>query len=143
MEAMRRNANFLFLAGYAERLGELLYRYGDLFLMPSTYEPCGISQMLAMRSGTPCLVHRVGGLADTVQHKQNGFVFAGENSESQARAMLQVLDEILDMHGNLEWEKICRNAAASRFTWDGVVGDYERKLYGIKQKKSNRGSTCR
>jgi len=142
-QAMQRHENFLFLAGYAERLGEKLYHYGDLFLMPSTFEPCGISQMLAMRAGTPCLVHQVGGLADTVKHRDNGFVFSGSDPVSQAQAMLQVFDEIQDLHGSAEWEAIRKKALDSRFTWDTVIRDYERLLYGIKPKRSHRSNTCR
>ncbi|MDR2212130.1 MAG: glycogen/starch synthase [Pseudomonadales bacterium] len=133
-QTMQRHDNFLYLAGYDEALGDMLYRYGDLFLMPSTFEPCGISQMLAMRAGTPCLVHKVGGLADTVQHRHNGFVFDGANPEAQARAMLQVFDSILALQGSAEWTSIRANAAATRFTWDTVIAEYERQLYGIKPR---------
>ncbi|MFP3534593.1 starch synthase, partial [Burkholderia sp. SIMBA_042] len=55
--AMARNSNLLFLKGYGQGVGDLMYQLGDLFLMPSSFEPCGISQMLAMRAGQPCLVH--------------------------------------------------------------------------------------
>jgi starch synthase len=143
VDAMQRHDNFLFLSGYAEGLGDMLYRYGDLFLMPSTFEPCGISQMLAMRAGTPCLVHKVGGLADTVKHRDNGFVFSGENPALQARAMLQVFDEALALHGSDEWERIRKKAAASRFTWDTVIADYERLLYHVMPTPSHRGRICR
>jgi starch synthase len=140
---MQRHDNFLYFAGYAERLGDMLYRYGDLFLMPSTFEPCGISQMLAMRAGTPCLVHKVGGLADTVKHLDNGFVFSGESPVGQARAMLQVFDEVLALYGSAKWEAIIKNASAARFTWDSVIADYERQLYQCRPKPSHRGKICR
>jgi starch synthase len=128
---MRRNANFLFLCGYAEKTGEMLYRMGDLFLMPSTFEPCGISQMLAMRAGTPCLVHETGGLADTVKHMQNGFSFGGENPLEQARGMLRTFAEILQIHSSRmpQWQQIEKAAAAARFRWDAVAADYETLLY--------------
>ena len=48
-----RYDNFLFLRGYSNELAQALYAFGDLFLMPSSFEPCGISQMLAMRAGQP------------------------------------------------------------------------------------------
>lgn len=57
---MHDNRNFLFLQGFSEELADCLYRGGDLFLMPSSFEPCGISQMQAMRGATPCIVHHVG-----------------------------------------------------------------------------------
>ncbi len=67
MQLMASHDNFLFLNGYGQALSDQMYLHGDLFLMPSSFEPCGISQMLAMRDGQPCLVHAVGGLKDTVQ----------------------------------------------------------------------------
>jgi len=57
LEIAKRNENILFLLGYSESLADPLYEIGDLFLMPSSFEPCGISQMLAMRAGLPCVVH--------------------------------------------------------------------------------------
>ena len=131
LQAMMHHPNFLYLCGYSEKLGDLLYRIGDLFLMPSTFEPCGISQMLAMRAGTPCLVHQVGGLADTVQHMVNGFSFAGNDSPSQARTMLNVFGGVLQLHANskAQWRQICRAAEATRFSWEETVERYEQQLY--------------
>ena len=80
-----RNRNLLFLCGYSETFTELLYKAGDLFLMPSSFEPCGISQMLAMRDLQPCVVHAVGGLKDTVQDGVNGFSFTGDSPAEQAQ----------------------------------------------------------
>lgn len=130
-EAMMRHDNFLFMCGYSEELGELLYSFCDLFLMPSSYEPCGISQMLAMRAGTPPLVHKVGGLADTVQHMVNGFTFEGPNRPAQAANLLTVFRDVLDLHSTKVpvWQGICRNAAAARFSWEVTVKDYESRLY--------------
>ncbi|HTR01210.1 MAG TPA: glycogen/starch synthase, partial [Candidatus Acidoferrum sp.] len=84
LDAMRRHSNFLFLCGYAEQLGTMLYHYCDAFLMPSSFEPCGISQLLALRAGKPVLVHAVGGLADTVAAGVNGFSFGGSDETEQA-----------------------------------------------------------
>ncbi len=130
-EAMQRHENFLFLCGYSEELGDLLYRFCDIFLMPSSYEPCGISQMLAMRAGTPPLVHKVGGLADTVRHMGNGFTFEGANSTEQAANMLEVFDEVLRVRTDKIplWQGICGNAAAERFSWEVTVREYENTLY--------------
>jgi starch synthase len=130
-EVMQRHENFLFLCGYSEELGDLVYRFCDLFLMPSSFEPCGISQMLAMRAGTPPLVHKVGGLADTVHHMQNGFTFEGASREEQAADMLRVFEEVLELRTEKlpVWQGICGNAAAERFSWDVTVKEYEARLY--------------
>jgi starch synthase len=132
LDVMERHENFLFLNGFSESMADIVYRYCDLFLMPSSFEPCGISQMLAMRAGTPCLVHKVGGLADTVTHMHNGFCFEGEGLQEQVDAMLNAFADALQVRSARLplWTSISRNAAATRFGWEAVVKEYEEKLYG-------------
>lgn len=126
-----KSANFIFLKGYSEALSENLYRSGDLFLMPSSFEPCGISQMLSMRAGQPCLVHSVGGLKDTVTNHENGFAFTGDTPENQASNMISCFEAAIETKQNdsEKWAKIAANAAASRFLWSSVAEDYIHKLY--------------
>ena len=127
---MARCDNFLFLRGFSEALAGALYRAGDLFMMPSSFEPCGISQMLAMRAGTPCVVHHVGGLRDTVQHGVNGFAFTGNTAEEQAQHMLDVTRQACaTVIRPAQWQSICRAAQASRFSWDVAVRRYIDELY--------------
>ena len=123
--------NFLFLSGYSEALAEYLYDAGDLFLMPSSFEPCGISQMLAMRAGQPCVVHAVGGLVDTVKDGVTGFVFAGTTPDSQAAKFASTVDCALQMKNSSDnrWQTMCRSAAAERFSWDAAAAIYEREVY--------------
>lgn len=127
---MARRENFLFLCGFSEALAGAIYATGDLFLMPSTYEPCGISQMLAMRAGTPCVVHHVGGLRDTVSHGENGFVFTGDTAREQAENMLATVQEARAlMADTAAWERICQGAGDSRFSWTKAVDRYLKQLY--------------
>jgi starch synthase len=114
-----RHSNFIFLNGYSERLAQALYGTGDLFLMPSSFEPCGLSQMLAMRAGQPCLVHAVGGLKDTVRHEHNGFCFHGATLEEQVDRFVAATLAATALKRNRPeaWEDIRTNAAATRFTW--------------------------
>jgi len=130
-QASARNRNFIYLKGYSEKLPPHLYSCGDLFLMPSSFEPCGISQMLAMRDGQPCLVHSVGGLSDTVQDEVNGFSFVGENLDDQARNMISRFREVMDIKlGEPDrWRGIAKNAASTRFLWGEVAEQYVRLLY--------------
>ncbi|MDQ9091802.1 glycogen/starch synthase [Pseudoalteromonas haloplanktis] len=129
--AMARNSNLLFLKGYGHNIGELLYEIGDLFLMPSSFEPCGISQMLAMRAGQPCLVHQVGGLNDTISHLENGFSFSGDSLQTQSQALISCFEAALTMKSKQpkQWAEIVKNAAAARFTWSQIAKDYIGKLY--------------
>jgi len=123
--------NFVFLKGYSEALPEKIYRSGDLFIMPSSFEPCGISQMLAMRAGQPCLVHEVGGLKDTISHGKNGFTFSGDTQFQQAQNMLTCLSSALTVkqNDNERWKTIADNALASRFLWEDVALAYCKNLY--------------
>lgn len=130
-EAMARNPNLLFLKGYGHKVGELLYQLGDLFLMPSSFEPCGISQMLAMREGQPCVVHQVGGLKDTVTHLANGFSFNGDSLTAQSHALISCFSQALTIRQNngQQWQGIVTNAKKARFTWHKSAKEYISKLY--------------
>lgn len=132
LEMSARHPNFIYLQGYSDALSHALYNNGDLFVMPSSFEPCGISQMLAMRAGQPCLVHAVGGLNDTVQDGITGFSFSGDDSVEQAQNCAKKFDEILTMHRDnpKTFQKIATNAQAQRFSWQQVAKDYIEKLYG-------------
>jgi len=130
LEVAGRHSNFIFLRGFSIGLSECLYRAGDLFLMPSSFEPCGISQMLAMRAGQPCLVHAVGGLADTVEDGVTGFSFSGTTLHDQCQALLDTSERaIAAFQLTAEWNELCAQAAAQRFLWSDAAADYETKLY--------------
>ena len=123
--------NFLVLRGYAEALSDVLYRAGDLFLMPSSFEPCGISQMLSMRAGQPCVVHAVGGLRDTVREGVTGFRFGGSSPRSQARQFVAAVARALAVKEDepSRWAEIRRAASEQRFTWQNSARQYVEKLY--------------
>ncbi len=123
--------NLVFLRGYAEAFGQALYDAGDLFLMPSSFEPCGISQMLAMRAGQPCVVHGVGGLRDTVEHGVTGFVFGGDSPTELASNFVHCVSEALTLreeHPN-RWHRISAAAKKVRFDWKSSAEQYVRLFY--------------
>lgn len=124
-------SNFIFLNGYSAEIAKLLYANGDLFIMPSSFEPCGISQMLAMRDGQPCLVNRVGGLKDTVTDGETGFTFAGNTLAEQVDNMTEAATKAIKMARRQpgRWDRIRRQAAAARFSWDDEVKRYIDLLY--------------
>lgn len=127
-----RRSNLIYLCGYSETLSQFLYVAGDMFLMPSSFEPCGISQLLAMRNGQPCVVHAVGGLKDTVQHGVTGFVFDGDSSRDKAGNFVETVAEALALKVTTprQWAGIRNQAAEQRFTWDLAARQYQEDLYG-------------
>jgi len=90
------------------------------------------SFLLAMRAGMPCLVHGVGGLADTVTHGVTGFVFDGGTPVLQAEAMIAMLRRALSLREDdpKSWQAMQRAAAAQRFSWRRAARAYIEELYG-------------
>jgi starch synthase len=127
----RRHSNFVFLNGYSHRGAELLYAAGDLFLMPSAFEPCGISQMLAMRDGQPCVVHSIGGLKDTVHDGETGFAFSGDSQEKLANGFVETTRRAIELKKTSEadFDRIRRQAFDERFLWSNAVRRYLSELY--------------
>jgi len=127
------NKNFIFTNGQSESLIDSMYLESDLYFMPSLFEPCGISQMLAMRNGVPCLVHHSGGLKDTVEHMKTGFSFDGDTYDEKIRNMVDSFDLILDIYNNdkPKWKKIQASAKKVRFTWKKSVDEYYKSLYSF------------
>jgi starch synthase len=126
-----RFPNFIFLNGFSDHIARILYANGDLFLMPSSFEPCGIGQMLAMRDGQPCVVHAVGGLRDTVVHGVNGFCFGGGDLDDQAQNFVDTACQAIELfkHNPGKWQQIKDNAAGARFSWPQAAQQYMEKLY--------------
>ncbi len=100
---------------YDAALARRIYGGADLLLMPSRYEPCGLSQMIAMRYGCLPLVNAVGGLRDTVRDGETGFVFAGARAANLVRALRRALD--LYARQPARWREMQRQAMAQDFSW--------------------------
>jgi starch synthase len=116
-----------FHSGYDEPLAHLIEAGSDIFLMPSRYEPCGLNQMYSLRYGTIPIVHKTGGLADSVQHfdratgRGTGCVF----NDFDAAAARWALDTTLDWYAEPElWRRLMHNAMAQDFSWGKQVGRY-------------------
>lgn len=118
-------------------LAHQIYAGCNFFLMPSRFEPCGLTQMIAMRYGTIPIVHRTGGLADTVENfsvktvKGNGFVFDKYNSQN----LITAVKEALAIYAESKlWTQLVQNAMNSDFSWNKAVGEYL-KIYQLAQEK--------
>ena len=132
-EMSYEHKNFIFTNGQSEDLVDSLYLETNLYLMPSLFEPCGISQMLAMRNGNPCLVHNTGGLKDTVEHLKTGFSFDGQTYDEKIKNMVKVFEQALKIYRTdaKKWKTIQANAKKKRFTWEKSVDEYYKNLYAI------------
>jgi len=128
-----QHANFVFINAQSEDLIDSMYLESDLYLMPSLFEPCGISQMLAMRNGNPCLAHATGGLKDTIAHLKTGFLFGGATYQDTLKDLERVFDQALELyfHDPEQWEAIRSRARRKRFTWKKSVDRYYRDLYQL------------
>jgi starch synthase len=111
---------------FSESLAHRIEAGADMFLMPSRYEPCGLNQMYSLAYGTPPIVHRTGGLADTVRHfdgrRGNGFVFEHFDAQGLMWALLTALESWKDRR---RWRRLQHNGMTEDFTWDHRVGEYE------------------
>ena len=115
---------------YNEELSMAIYAGADLFLMPSKSEPCGLSQMIAMRYGTVPIVRETGGLKDTVQPYEawrdagNGFTFANYAGSD----MLYVIREAVYLYKDYPdaFGRLRQRAMACDFSWGRSAGDYLR-----------------
>ena len=115
--------------GYNEDLAHRIYAGSDLFLMPSRSEPCGLSQMIAMRYGAVPIVRQTGGLADTVRSCQmgkedgNGFVFADYSAFDMQYVISQAVELYRsDLHG---FRRVQKRGMTDDFSWNASAGAYE------------------
>jgi starch synthase len=114
--------------GFDEALAHRIEAGADIFLMPSLYEPCGLSQMFSLKYGTVPVVRAVGGLKDTVEDYNGGngagtgFLF----EPYEPRALLQTIDRALQVYGNKRaWTGLRRRAMSKDFSWDRSAAAYD------------------
>ena len=101
-------------ARYDAKLARLIYAGSDIFLMPSRYEPCGLSQMMAMRYGCIPVVRAVGGLHDTVTDGETGFVFI----EPKLKDFVATIRRALKVYKDKEaWRIMQKNGMSQDFSW--------------------------
>jgi len=120
--------------GYNEELSHRVYGSCDLFLMPSKFEPCGVSQLLSMRYGTIPLVRETGGLKDTVTayneytKKGNGFSFVNFNGDEFVQVFYYALNIFQNHHE--DWENIIKQAMKTDVSWDKSAKLYD-QMYNM------------
>ncbi|MDQ0255935.1 starch synthase [Evansella vedderi] len=114
---------------FDEGLARQLYAAADFFLMPSQFEPCGLSQLIALQYKTVPIVRETGGLKDTVTPfneitgEGNGFSFTNYN----AHDLLSVLRYSLFIYNDTtKWQQLLKNVNKSQFSWKDSAHDYSR-----------------
>jgi len=117
--------------GYDEDLAHLIYAGADILVVPSLFEPCGLTQMIALRYGTVPVVRAVGGLADTVfdrdhserpEAERNGFVF----DHTDTKALESALDRAIDLKTDRpdEFRELAMRGMGCDYSWNKPGQDY-------------------
>jgi len=118
--------HFRFMEKFDADLAQRIYGGCDMFLMPSSFEPCGLGQMIALRYGTIPVVRKTGGLADTVFDGKNGFVF----THRSASDFLYALKHAHSAYQLKEkWAKLVQNALTGDYSWGPSSHEYEHMYY--------------
>ncbi len=124
---------------YDGTLAQRIYAGSDMYLMPSLFEPCGLSQLFAMRYGTVPVVRETGGLKDTVEpynvytREGTGFTFANYNAHEMKDAVVRAIE----IYNNKEeWEALVKRCMSRDFSWTNSAKEYE-NLYREILKKFN------
>jgi starch synthase len=130
--ARRYPGQLAVIIGYDETLAHRLIAGVDLFLMPSRFEPCGLTQLYSLRYGTVPVVHRVGGLADSVVNATDetlangtatGVVFESANSA----ALVQAVERGVALHRKRRtWQALRRHGMQQEFSWQHSAAEYQR-----------------
>jgi starch synthase len=139
--AMRHPGKIGIVTGYDERLSHLIQGGADVMLVPSRFEPCGLTQLYGLRYGCVPLVSRVGGLADTVIDANEmaveagvatGIVFAPATTD----ALRDAIKRAVALYARPKvWRKMQRRGMKSDVSWDNSAARYAalyRKLLGLK-----------
>lgn len=112
-------------------LAQRIYASSDIFLIPSRYEPCGLTQMIAMRYGTVPIVRATGGLVDTVD-KKVGFSFKSVSELALKKSLRQAMDVYYNKPR--QWKILMKNGMKKDFSWKRSAVDYV-KIYKLAMNK--------
>jgi starch synthase len=122
LESLCRNVKVIL--GYNEELSHKLYSAADFYLMPSIFEPCGLSQMIAMRYGALPVVRKTGGLNDTVKDlslkEGYGFVF----EEAKSDSLLFQINRAIDFYSNIKFDSYVNFVMKIDFSWKKSAKKY-------------------
>lgn len=127
-----------FMDRFDGALAHRIYAGSDLFLMPSAFEPCGLSQMYALRYATPPVVRSTGGLADTVvdcgQDEGTGFVFHDSRPEDLMHTLRRAEAVFADPDA---WHALQQRGMACEFSWEAAASAYEALYQSALQSRGH------
>jgi starch synthase len=107
--------------GFSDRMARRIMSGADIFLVPSLYEPCGLTQMSSQRYGTLPVARRVGGLADTIDDGQTGFLF----DEYTPAALAEAVEQAVDTYETpARWAWLVEHAIEQDFSWEQSAAEY-------------------
>lgn len=122
--------------GFVPELSRKIYAGADMFLMPSKSEPCGLSQMIALRYGTVPIVRETGGLKDSISDsgdgKGNGFTFQTYDSQDMLGAVRRAIAGYWNEEGG--WKVLMKRAMECDNSWGKSANEYIR-LYRAMLKE--------
>lgn len=144
--AMRHPGKVGFIRAYDEPLSHLIQGGADVMMVPSRFEPCGLTQLYGLHYGCVPLVSRVGGLADTVIDANEAAVEAGVATgivfaPATAEALLDAVQRAIRLYGREKiWRKMQRRGMKSDVSWELSAEKYAKlfaKLLGVSNDDSN------
>ncbi|MGI2328669.1 glycogen synthase GlgA [Planococcus sp. YIM B11945] len=116
--------------GFDEALAHLLYAGADIFLMPSHFEPCGLSQLISLRYGTVPVANKTGGLKDTIEeYDENRRAGTGFLSDfAQGESFIAALQRALALYQKTEhWGAIKQNGMTGDYSWAHSAKEYAKE----------------
>jgi starch synthase len=137
----RKYPNIRFINTFDERLARRIYAGSDVMLVPSKFEPCGLTQMIAMRYGTIPLVRKTGGLGDSVRDGETGFVFTGYTAAALAEKMKEAITlfkksrtaaaEDIKNDKETPWSEMMVQVMREDFSWTASAKQYMELYKGL------------
>lgn len=141
-EISRHYNNFKFINAFDEPLSHQIIAASDIFIVPSRYEPCGLTQMFALKYGTMPVVHATGGLDDTIKNidpiteKGNGFKFSPFSEIEFTSALFRAI-ALFDKDKNL-WKKIIVNGMDENHSWEYRVMHYHNLYRSLARQETKK-----
>lgn len=120
---------------YSEEMSHKIYASCDAFLMPSLFEPCGLSQLMSLKYGTVPIVRETGGLKDTVspynEYDKVGTGFSFTNYNAHEMLAIVRYAEYVFYDKKRDWNKIVERGMSEDFSWDRSAKEYEKLYKGL------------